>query len=196
MRNWPWYGYLLVAVIIFGLFYLIHYRPKGTELNNLRDERITLENDVRKLRQKKKELNKIEAELKKLDKTLKAMEVIIPKKEEIYDILKRMQQIASDSRLTIVKFDPKKWINKEFHAERPIEIEIIGNYHNLGTFFSRLSRLSRLFNVEGFTLKALRRQENDSTITANWTAKAYIFLEKSKTPPAKKKRTPRKGARK
>ncbi|MFQ6109449.1 MAG: type 4a pilus biogenesis protein PilO [Candidatus Aminicenantales bacterium] len=179
MKNWPWYGYLLLAVIIFGLFYLVYYKPKNQELKDLREERIKLEDEVAQLRMKKKELDKIEAEIKRMDIVLQELEAIIPQKKEISDILRRMQQLAYDSRLNIVKFIPKGEISKEFYSEWPISIEITGNYHNLAMFFDRLSRFSRIFNVEDFSIKAIEKQSEATTISATWTAKTYIFHEES-----------------
>jgi len=179
MRNWPWYGHLFLAVVIFGLFYLLYYKPKNSELNALRDERITVQQEVTRLKAKKRELDKIEVELKTLDSTLKELEAIIPQKKEISNILRKIQQLAYDSRLNIVRFIPKGEIDKEFYSEWPISIEITGNYHNLAIFFDRLSRFSRLFNVENFSIKSLAQQTEASTITATWTAKTYIFREEA-----------------
>lgn len=179
MRNWPWYGHLFLAVIIFGLFYLLYYKPKNSELNTLKDERITVQHEVTRLKAKKRELDKIEAELTTLDTTLKKLEAIIPQKKEISSILRKIQQIAYDSRLNIVRFIPKGEIDKEFYSEWPISIEITGNYHNLAIFFDRLSHFSRLFNVENFSIKSLSQQTQASTISATWTAKTYIFREET-----------------
>lgn len=179
MRNWPWYAHVFLAVIIFGLFFLIYFKPKNQELKNVRTDRIKVEEEVVHLQAKKKQLDQIEIELKNLDAVLKEIEVIIPKKKEISEILRKIQQLAYDSRLDIVRFIPRGEINKEFYSEWPISIEITGNYHNLAMFFDLLSNFSRLFNVENFKINTLRNQIEGSTISANWTAKTYIFLEPS-----------------
>lgn len=179
MRNWPWYGYLLLAVIIFGLFYMFYYKPKNQELTNMREERIKVEDEVAQLRIKKDQMEKIETEIQKMDALLKDLEAIIPQKREISDILRRMQQLAYDSYLNITKFTPKGEIDKEFYAEWPITLEITGNYHNLAMFFDRLSRFSRIFNVESFSIKSLDDQTESTTLSATWTAKTYIFHEES-----------------
>lgn len=185
MKNWPWYGYVLLAVVILGLFYMFYYKPKNQELKSLREERMKVQDEVIQLRIKKEELDKIEAEIKKMDAILIELEAIIPQKREISDILRRMQQLAYDSRLNITKFIPKGEIDKEFYSEWPISIEITGNYHNLAMFFDKLSRFSRIFNVENFSINSLEKQTEAATISATWTAKTYIFHEEpgpSETP--------------
>jgi len=177
MRDWPWYGYVLIAIIIFGIFFLFYFRPKNEELKELRVERIKVEKDVVMLRAKKDQLDIIEEELKLMSTTLNELEAIMPQKEEIDVILRQIQQLANDTRLNITKFVPKGEIAKDFYAEKPISIEITGNYHNLGIFFDRLSNFSRLFNIEDFSIKSLRVQSEASTISAKLTAKTYISPE-------------------
>jgi type IV pilus assembly protein PilO len=190
MRNWPWYTYVIVVVLILGLFYFIYYKPKNEELKELRAERIKLEQEVAELRLKKEQLDRIEAELKEMNATLEKLEVIIPKKEEISPILRQIQQLANDTRLNITRFDPIDLVDKEFYMEKPINIQVTGNYHNLGLFFDRLSSFSRLFNIAKFSVKALTRQSSTSTIQASYTAKTYIFQEqqpKKPTPPRRRR---------
>jgi len=177
MREWPWYGYLLLAVIILGLFYFLYYKSHNEEINLVKDERLRTETEIVKLRAKKEEMDKIEKEIESMKQTLAELETIIPQKEEISDILRKIQQLAWDSRLNIEKFIPKADVDKEFYYEKPISIEITGNYHNLAIFYDRLSNFSRLYNIEEFTIKSLRAQTDTSTISAVSTATTYIFKE-------------------
>lgn len=192
MRDWPWYGYIVVAAIIFGLFFFIYYKPKNEELKELRAERIQTENEVVELKRKKEELDQIEVELANMRVKLKELETIIPKEEEIDVILDRIEQLSNDSRLNIDKFIPRPLVQQEFYAEKPINIEITGSYHNLATFFNRLSNFDRLFTIQNFSIKALRNQTDTNTITAATTAQTYIFIE----PPPEGEAPARKPARK
>ena len=196
MRDWPWYGYILVAVIIFGLFFMFYYKPKNEELGTIKTEREQLEQEVLRLKQKQNEIAEIEKELESMGVQLRELETIIPAREEIDVILRRIQQLAFDSRINIVNFVPKALVTKEFYAEKPITIEITGSYHNLATFFNRLGNFSRLFNIENFNIKALRNQSDASTISATTTAKTYIFVEPEPEPANSKSKSKKKPARK
>lgn len=177
MKDWPWYGYVLLALIIFGLFYFLYYKGKNEELQTVREERIKTEAEIVGLRAKKTQMDQIEKEIDEMKMTLSQLETIIPLREEISDILRKIQQLAWDSRLNIEKFIPKADVDKEFYYEKPISIEITGNYHNLALFFDRLSNFSRLYNIEDFTIKSLRDQTDASTISAQSMATTYIFKE-------------------
>ncbi len=175
MKDWPWYGHLIVALLAFAVFYMIYFKPQSGKLKTLKDDRMKVETEVIKLRAKQKELDKIQAEIKILSETLKELETIIPQEKETWDIINKMHQLALDSKLNIVNFSPEQPVPKEFYYEWPIPIEITGSYHNLAIFFDRLSRFSRLFNIDGFSIRSLGQQTSASTISASFTAKTYIF---------------------
>jgi Tfp pilus assembly protein PilO len=185
MKNWPWYGYILLAAIIFGLAYFLHFKPQQAEYARIKAERQQVENEVLQLQEKKKQLDRIEAEIASLTGQLQELQKIIPQKEEIDVILRMIQQMALDSRLDILRFTPRGEVGRDFYAERPIPIEVTGNYHNLASFFDRLSKFERLFNIENFAIRAVPSQTDDLTIAASFTAKTYIFLEDTGKPPAK-----------
>jgi len=184
MKNWPWHGYIILAVMVFALSFFFYFKPQNAELEKIKSERQKVEEEVAQLLEKKKQLDLIEAELADLNTTLKELEQIIPLRKETDVILRRIQQMAFDSRLDIIKFTPRALINQEFYSEWPIPIEIRGSYHNLASFFDRLSKFARLFNIDNFSLKTLANQTEDMTISSTFTAKTYIFLEESADAPA------------
>ncbi len=188
MKDWPWYGHLVLIGIMAALLYYVWFKPKSDQLENLRVERDKVEREVTTLRAKKRQLDKIEAEIALWSQTLQELEAIIPQRREIYNILRNMQQLANNSRLTVEKFDVQGEIRKEFYYEWPIDLEMTGDYHNLALFFDRLSNFARLFNIENFSIKAIQRQTATNTISASYTAKTYIFREET---PAKKKKSKR-----
>jgi type IV pilus assembly protein PilO len=194
MRDQPILTHIIIAVLILAVFYFIYYKPKGKELQNIKAERIKIEGDVEKSKKKKRELDKIEAELESMNVTLRNLEVIIPQKKEIYNILRKIQQLANDSKLNVRRFAVQKEKPQEFYSIQEINIEMAGNYHNLGHFFDELSHFSRLFNVDNFSMKTLARQSSTATISITCVPKTYIFhdekvlLERAKTKKGKKRR--------
>lgn len=192
MKNWPWYGYLLFAVLLFALAFFFYFKPQNVKLKALTAERVKVEDEVQNLKQKKRELDKIEADIVAMTAKLKTLEVNIPQRKEIADILRQIQALAYDSRLDVLRFAPGKEINKDYYAEWPIPIQVSGNYHNLGTFFDKLSKFARVFIIENFSIKTLNRQTDLNTVSANWTAKTYFFAEPTAAAaPAKKQARPK-----
>lgn len=177
MKNWPWYGYVIVAALIFAVAFLFYFKPQNTKLEALKAERVKVEQEVQNLKQKKRELDKIEADIATMTAKLKTLEINIPQRKETADILRQIQTLAYDSRLDVLSFAPGAEINKEYYAEWPILIQVSGNYHNLGLFFDRLSKFARVFTIDNFTISSVAPQTELTTVSANWTAKTYFFAE-------------------
>jgi type IV pilus assembly protein PilO len=187
MKNWPWYGYALFAALIFALAFLFYFKPQNAKLTALKTERIKVEGEVQNLKQKKRELDKIEADITAMTAKLKTLEINIPQRKETADILRQIQTLAYDSRLDVLSFTPGAEIDKEFYYEWPVPIQVSGNYHNLGLFFDRLSKFARVFTIENFTIRAISPQTEQNTVSADWTAKTYFFVEAPVGTPAIKK---------
>lgn len=179
MRDMPLSRVIALGVIILLAFYFLFFKPKNAQLKTIKAERVKVEDEVNNLRAKKNVLNKIEAEMVVLNKTLTELEAIIPQKKETDDILSQIQQLASNSHLNIDKFIPKGEIDRNYYYEWQISLELSGNYHNLATFFDRLSRSPRLFTIENFAIRSLPKQTAASTISATGIAKTYIFREEA-----------------
>jgi len=112
LRNLPWYGQLLVFLVIGGiccaLFYYLHYSPTQDTIKSTIEKREKLEQEIRKAERAKEQREKIEEQLAANLKILEDLKGILPERKEISDILARIQNIVTNSRLRIMVFDPGK----------------------------------------------------------------------------------------
>jgi len=191
MKERPWYQYAIGGLILAVLAYLAYFKPKQAEIKTLRDERILAEDEVAKLRIKKRQLDKIQAELNALGLSIAELEPLIPRKKEESEILRNVQQMAFDTQLDVIRFSPGQDIPKEYYNEKPIAVEVVGSYHNLGLFFDRIMRFPRIFNIDDFSIRALPSQTAETTISALFTAKTYFFLDISQIKRPEKTKAPR-----
>jgi type IV pilus assembly protein PilO len=186
MNKRPWYVYFVVGLLLAVPAYLAYFKPQLTELKNIRQTRVKVEGEVEMLRAKKQQLDKIEKELEVLRNSLAELETIIPQKKEIGEILRSVQQMADAAAgITVLRFVPDREIPKSIYVEQPIPIQVVGNYHNLGRFLTQILHFPRLFNIDDFSIKALAKQTDPMTISAQFTAKTYYFLEQSQIPKPK-----------
>jgi Tfp pilus assembly protein PilO len=192
MKKQPWMTTALLAAIVAGLLYFLYFKPRQADLRSFRSERVALEDELTKLRSKKRQLDKIEAELAKLGASLTELESIIPRKNEQSEMVRNVQQMALDAGIgTVLRIAPDREVNKDFYSEWPIPIEVIGSYHTLGAFFDRILHFPRIFNIDDFSIVALPSQSADTTVSARFTARTYFFLDESqikKPEPAKPKK--------
>jgi len=105
--------------------------------------------------------------------------------------MRRVQYLAAQSSLLIKDFTPAPVATKEFYQEVPINVGVEGTYHNLGAFFDRVSRLSRLINVGNIKVKAQTNQTASNTITATAVATTYVYVDAPPSPAPGAPGTPR-----
>jgi type IV pilus assembly protein PilO len=196
LQSLPWYAqflvFLLIGGIVFGIFYMLHYSDGQTMIENLDRQIETLEEDIRKAEKKERQLKQIKEEKEAKEKVLEKLKEILPEEKEIAQILRRVQGIITNARLKIQKWATQKDQRKEVYTEVPIAISLDGSYHNLGQFFDQLSRLRKIFTVNGLTISPMAKMTSLYTIRASFTASTYTYQKaaavKRKAPPRRRRR--------
>jgi len=75
----------------------------------------------------------------------------------------------------------------EFQKAVELDPTYADAYHNLAILFNRLSNFSRIMNVEQIAVTALPIQ-TEKTITADFIAKTFMYVEPKEPEPASKKK--------
>src|SRR5712691_538619 len=138
---------LLAAALIGGAFYYL-WHAEALEQEQTKTTRLQqLETEIKALEVTASKLQEFQREVALLEARLETLKRILPPEKETPDLIRKVQALASTSNLSIQSFNPAAVVKKEFYEEWPINIAVMGNYHNLALFFDRVSRLSRLVNV-------------------------------------------------
>ena len=177
--------FLLLAVAIYGAFYYFVYTGLEAEIETKTQERRELQDEVEKGKVTAARLPEFRREVERREATLQALSRILPSNKEVDDLLRKVQQMAAESSLNVLRFKPEATQPREFYAAWPISLELDGNYHNLAYFFDRLSKLSRIVNVSNLKVNSNKKPTTSSTIRATCTATTFVFIEAP--PPAQGK---------
>ena len=181
-------GQLLVSVVlgalIFGGFYFFWLSDAWKEETTKKAKREALQKEIRALEVTANKLQEFQREVQLLEAKLDTLKRILPPEKETPDLMRRVQALAAQSFLNVTKFNPAATVQKEFYQEVPINMEVTGSYHNLGLFFDRVSRLSRLVNVKNLKVKNAQKQTPTYTINAGCVATTYVYQD-APPPPAK-----------
>ena len=180
-------GQLAVSVVlgalIFGGFYFFWLSDAWKEETTKKAKREALQKEIRALEVTANKLQEFQREVQLLEAKLDTLKRILPPEKETPDVIRRVVALASQSFLTVKKFTPTAVVQKEFYQEVPINMELTGSYHNLGLFFDRVSRLSRLVNVKNLKVKNSTKQTPTNTIDAACVATTYIYQDAPPPPP-------------
>jgi len=174
----PWYVPLLLGLVLGGALYFVlnHYVFKDIRQQNVNiEENIrVLQREIQKGRAAQRDLPKLEEEIRNLELELDRLRRILPKRKETDELLKKLKQLTERGHFKLQRFTPQAFIDRDFYLEWPMRVELRGTYHELGLFFDRLSRFSRIINVSELNIKPAT---GDASVQAAFTQQTFIYKE-------------------
>jgi type IV pilus assembly protein PilO len=176
--------FAIIGVLLYGVFWYFFYSPMQVERDSKTTQKRNLQAEVDNAKTTAARLPEFRREVERKEATLQALSRILPSQKEVDDLLRKVQQLAAESSLDVLRFKPEATKPQNFYAEWPISLELDGSYHNLAYFFDRLSRLSRIVNVSNLEVEAKREPSIASTILAKCTATTFVFIEAAPPAPA------------
>ncbi len=168
---------LLAVFVIVGLYGYLAYLPQREEIRRLSDQRDMKLQELSESRAVAKNLERFEKEVGQLEAQLKEALTQLPNQREIPELLKNISKLGKESNLEFLRFRPSKERPKQFYAEVPLELVFLGSYHNTGVFFDRISKMSRIINVENFKMAPNQKSGNQTLLQAQCVATTFRFLE-------------------
>jgi type IV pilus assembly protein PilO len=181
--------YVSTIVVLVGAFVYFAYLPKHKQIGTLDRTYKELSAKLEKAKNNARELNAYRTKMKTAEAQFNIVMRALPEKEEIPALLDGISMAARDAGLEILQFQPKNETIKEFYAEVPLAIHVLGNYHNIAVFFDKISNLPRIVNVSAIKLIP---QKEDTKLNAACEAVTYKFVE----PSAVQKKSGSKGKKK
>jgi type IV pilus assembly protein PilO len=176
---------ILVAVlgVITGLYLYVFFLPQQDELKRLMGEFDKLNKELSESRAITRDLQKFKEEVEKLNVELMNALTQLPNEKEIPEILKNISSLGKESNLEFTLFRPKPEEPQQFYAKVPIELVVLGSYHNTGIFFDRVSKLPRIINVVDFNMTRAKDVkgkggEGEILIKTSCLINTYRFIEK------------------
>jgi len=184
LNKLPWYGqvglFVVLALAGVGVFYYFYVMPADADMATRQQRLDGLKVEIAKAQSTANQLNQFRAQVSELEGRLESLKAVLPEQKDVADLLRRIQTLATQSNLAIRGFKPSPSVTKDLHAEWPIALHLDGTYHNLGMFFDRVSKFSRIINVSNISIKGKDKPEPTSTITVECVATTFVLLEPKK----------------
>src|SRR6185503_12193506 len=183
-KKLPFWGQFLVvagmAAVLIGVAFTTYPNFNQMSRRNA-DERGKLEGlqtEIRKGQAIEAKLPEFEKEIENLQTKLSDLLAILPTEPETGELLKWVKNLTDQSNLELKQFNPQALRPVEFYKEFPINMEIEGDYHDLGVFFDRISKYSRIINVSNVVIGA-RTQAGKGSIHSTFTATTFVYDDKA-----------------
>ncbi len=167
---------LLIVLVAYFVFPDIAQMQK--RIDQLQAENEELQRKIREGRAVEQNLPKLEQEIASLERKLADIQQILPSTPETGDLLRWIKNLADQSNLELKSFVPGAMRAGEFYKEFPISMDVVGRYHDLGIFFDRVSKYSRIINVDNLEIRAYRG-EGEKTIRSKFVATTFVYDEEA-----------------
>jgi type IV pilus assembly protein PilO len=181
----PWYGqigiFLAVSLVAVGAFWNWYVRDASSSIESRSAQLATLQLEVSRGQATAARLPEFRREVNQLETQLSQLRNVLPEEQDVADLLRRVQAMATQSRLRILGFTPTAVARREMHAEWPIGLRLEGTYHDLGMFFDRVSKFPRIINIGDIRIRAAEAADG-GTITAEFTATTFVLIDSAARP--------------
>ncbi len=168
----------LVSAVILGTYWYTFYLPKvrRIEAKESKLAELTRERNIKSTIAK--DLDKFKEELGRMTDELKGALNKLPDKKEIPALLKSLSNLGNEAGLEVLFFKPQGEQIMQFYARVPVDLKFTGLYHEVGMFFYRVGTLSRIVNIENFTIEnATEKQKGEVLLRTSCTATTYRYVE-------------------
>jgi type IV pilus assembly protein PilO len=188
LNKLPWYAqvgaFVALSFAAVAIFYLMYASPVNADMAERQKKLDGLRGDIGKGLATAQKLPEFQRDVKELEARLEGLKAVLPEEKDIADLLRRLHTLAMQSNLYIREFKPATSpTTKQMHAEWPIDLQLEGSYHNLGEFFDRISKFSRIINISNLQVKARDKQDANLTISAQCVATTFVLIDTKAAPP-------------
>jgi len=122
-------------------------------------------------------LEAYKAQMVEAEETFGVLLKQLPNESEIPDLLIDMTQVGLSRGLQFEQIKPGINVDKDFYAEKNVNIIANGTYHQIAGFVSDVAALPRIINVSDFSVQRISNDSENLRFRA--TTKTYHYLEES-----------------
>ncbi|MGE0387816.1 MAG: type 4a pilus biogenesis protein PilO [Gammaproteobacteria bacterium] len=166
-------GIACVALLA-GLHYM-YMIPRLEELKTAEDREQELRQTFENKQRKAANLEALKQQMADMKESFGDMLRRLPNRTQVAELLVDISQQGLGAGLEFELFKPGTERPAEFYAELPIQIRVVGNYHEFGAFISGVSDLPRI--VTNHDIKIKTRDERSGTLVMETTAKTYRYVD-------------------
>ena len=188
--NWPksikaFFAILIIAAILF-LGWWFKISEQQDELKQAESKEEGLKAEFTKKWAQVVNLPELQRQLKEMTDKLQEAINQLPGKTEMPKLIMEISQAALGSGITNDLFQPGPEVMKGFYAEKPIQLRMVGTYHEFGTFISKVASLPRVviltmhdvsLRPSGSASAGPVRSNAGGTLTLEGTVKTYRYMD-------------------
>jgi len=163
---------IIVALPVGGYFLLWQGQLEELETGKATEKR--LKDDYLNKKRQAVNLDLHKQQLREIDTQFGALLKQLPNRSQMDALLVDINQAGLGRGLQFELFKPAgQETVREFYAELPIAVKVIGVYHDMGAFASDVGQLSRIVTLNNVAIQAAK----DGNLVMDVTARTFRYLD-------------------
>ncbi|TVQ45957.1 MAG: pilus assembly protein PilO [Gammaproteobacteria bacterium] len=167
---------LLVAVIAGG-FYMFIVNDRAGILERAEGEERQLRARFEQAQRQAANLDAYRAQFDEMERSFGTMLRQLPSQTEVPNLLVDISQTGLAAGLEERLFQPSPEVQRDFYAELPIRIRLVGSYHEMGEFVSGIAALPRIVTLHDIQITQEGDRSPTGRLVLDVTAKTYRYLD-------------------
>ena len=185
---------LLLLALLIGILvaaYFLDWSDQIEQLDAGRALESKLKLEYKSKKQQSINLDLYRRQLREIDSSFGALLKQLPNRSQMDALLVDINQSGLGRGLQFELFKPAaRETSRDFYAELPIQLRVIGGYHDIGAFASDIGGLSRIVTLNDITLAGGK----GGSLVVDATAKTFRYLDEEEVA-AQRRASAQKGAK-
>ena len=169
-------GILLMALLLGGGYYF-YLSDLQASLDQQAAEEASLKQQFSSKAFQAANLESYKAQMVEMEASFGALLRQLPSDTEVPGLLEDITRTGLGSGLEFEEIKLQPEVTQQFYIELPIQIKVVGAYHDLATFVSGVSSLPRIVTLHDFEIKP-QSKDSSSKLHMNILAKTYRYNDK------------------
>ena len=179
MGSWPLIGKVVfcsiiaIAILVGGYFMMLE--PMQIKLNRESKQEVQLKKDFENKAFQVANLDEYRAQIVEMEQSFESILKQLPRDTEVPGLIDDISLAALNNGLDLKVISPQKQVTTEFYNELPIQIEVEGDYHELGAYVSSVASLPRIVTLHDFSIST--KGKDSDVLSLKILAKTYRYNE-------------------
>lgn len=165
---------LIVLVVVLALGYFMHLTDLQDSLERTRQEEATLKEQFTVKVRQAANLEEYKEQMQLMEASFEALLRQLPSDTEVPGLLEDITSAGLNSGLEFEEIKLLPEVTQPFYIELPIQVKVLGSYHDLATFVSAVAGMPRIVTLHDFSIKPLTAG-NSSKLAMNILVKTYRY---------------------
>ena len=168
---------VLLGAVIIGIAWYLFVSDQRVMLEKEERTEVTLREEFQGKQGRAANLEPLKQQLAQMEVMLQQMLRQLPSKNEMPDLIVDISQTALAAGINNELFQPGAESQREFYAEKPIQLRMVGTYHQFGAFVSGVASLPRVVIMTMHDISLQPKAGSDGTLVLSGTVKTYRYLD-------------------